>query len=141
MPTTSTCESELGALHMARSCIVQVTELLREPYRWTMHTIDVTTAYLNAKLDEPEYVIMPVHCRDHPKRTIIEVVMAAYGLIIAPKTWYREVKRFFTQTCEMQKSQRDPALFYKGTGEDAADTSTETNPRRDHARDENLLTE
>jgi len=45
--------------------------------------------------------------------------MAAYGLNIAPKTWYREVKRFFTQKCKMQTSQRDPALFYKGKGEDA----------------------
>ena len=29
-PTTSTCDSEFGALHMARSHMVQVTELLRE---------------------------------------------------------------------------------------------------------------
>ena len=80
---------------------------------WTMHTIDVTTAYLNAKLDEPEYVIMPYHCRSRP------IDNNGGGLIIAPKTWYKEVKGFFTHKCKMQKSQRDPALFYKGKGEDA----------------------
>jgi len=36
-----------------------------------------------------------------------------------PKTWYKEAKRFFTQKCKMQNSQRDPALFYKGKREDA----------------------
>jgi len=30
LPTTSTCDSEFGALHLARSHMVQVTELLRE---------------------------------------------------------------------------------------------------------------
>jgi len=49
----------------------------------------------------------------------MEMVVAASGLIMAPKTWHREVKRFFTQTCKMQKSQRDPALSYRGKGEDA----------------------
>jgi len=84
-------------------------------YGWAMHTtIDVTTAYLNAKLDEPEYVIMPNHCRNHPKGAIMEVVMAAYGLIMAPKTRYKEMKRFFTQKCKMQKIVERPGALLHG---------------------------
>jgi len=49
--------------------------------------------------------------------TTVRLNAAVYSLAESGRAWYEAVRAFYTEECGLRVSERDPALFYEGEGE------------------------
>jgi hypothetical protein len=79
-----------------------------------MHSIDVTTAFLNGSLQETVYMHQPHMFREPGKYQVCRLVKSLYGLKQAPREWHKVLKAALLEMgfCE---SLADGGFFYKRT--------------------------
>ena len=57
---------------------------------WSLHQMDVKTAFLNGVIEEELYIEQPQSFEVHPREThVFRLKKALYGLKQAPTTWCR----------------------------------------------------
>ena len=76
--------------------------------------LDITNAYLHAKLHEPVYMTIPSHVMDKvdKKKFVLKVTGALYGLQQAPKAWNTTLDQIL-QALKFSKSKSDPCLYFR----------------------------
>ena len=82
-----------------------------------VHQVDVKTAFLHGDLDEDIFMMQPEGFQERGKEHLVcRLQKALYGLKQAPRSWYRKLEDFLQQT-GFQKSNSEPCLFSRGSGE------------------------
>jgi hypothetical protein len=76
-----------------------------------VHQMDVKTAFLYGKIDQPVYIIPPegIHC---PAGHIWQLDKALYGLKQAPRIWFNTLTGYL-DTLGFTPLSADPGLFYR----------------------------
>ena len=79
-----------------------------------LQQLDVTTAYLNADLEERVFMRQPEGFAD-PKRpdAVCELKKGLYGLMQSGHMWNKEVNGFLTQQLGFVPCRSDPCLYWK----------------------------
>jgi reverse transcriptase-like protein len=76
-------------------------------FRWDIHQLDISTAFLNAKLDTEVYMEIPEGMEDHVnkflsaqglthdnlgnKKVVLRLLKSLYGLKQSPHEWYKDI--------------------------------------------------
>jgi hypothetical protein len=80
---------------------------------WSLHQMDVKTAFLNGVIEEEVYIEKPQGFEVHPREThVCRLKKALYGLKQAPRAWYARIDSYLTRLV-FSKSYADPNLYYK----------------------------
>ncbi|KAL2886856.1 Retrovirus-related Pol polyprotein from transposon TNT 1-94 [Ceratocystis lukuohia] len=77
------------------------------------HHIDVKSAFLNAELDNPEYIKPPAHM-GFPKDHVLKLKKAVYGLRSAPKRWQETLNKRLVDI-GFTPLKNDKTIFFNGT--------------------------
>lgn len=85
---------------------------------WSIHQMDVKTAFLNGIIQEEVYIEQPQGFEQHEREThVCRLKKALYGLKQAPRAWYLCIDTYL-QEMGFNKSDADPNLYYIVVGED-----------------------
>ena len=85
---------------------------------WSIHQMDVKTAFLNGIIQEEVYIEQPQGFEQHERETHVwRLKKALYGLKQAPRAWYSHIDTYL-QEMGFHKSDADPNLYYIVVGED-----------------------
>ncbi len=76
--------AELSSIRMILTCTVEEG--------WEVIQADFTTAYLNAKLDEPVYMQQPPGLEEGSNQTVWKLIRVLYGMKQSGKLWYNVLK-------------------------------------------------
>jgi hypothetical protein len=96
-----------------RSIIAIVAEM-----GWSIHQMDVKTAFLNGFIDEEVYIEQPQGFEVSERETHMCLLRKAlYGLKQAPRVWYSCIDTYLLQM-GFKKSNVDPNLYYIFRGYD-----------------------
>jgi hypothetical protein len=80
---------------------------------WSLHQMDVNTAFPNGAIEEEVYIEQPQGFEVHSRDTrICGLKKAMYGLKQAPRTWYARIDSYLIRL-GFSKSHADPNLYYK----------------------------
>ncbi|GAX79093.1 hypothetical protein CEUSTIGMA_g6533.t1 [Chlamydomonas eustigma] len=79
---------------------------------WTVHQVDVKTAFLNAELTEEIYIRLPEEVDGGTQ--VYRLRKALYGLKQASRAWYEKLKDMMT-SFDWTASDADPAFFWRET--------------------------
>jgi hypothetical protein len=80
---------------------------------WSLHQMDVKTAFLNGLIEEEVYIEKPQGFEVHPREThACRLKKALYGFKQAPRAWYARIDSYLTRL-GFSKSYDDPNLYYK----------------------------
>eukprot|EP00253_Pinus_taeda_P017386 PITA_17386 len=91
--------------------------------QWSIHHMDVKSAFLNGYLEEEVYVEQPQGFEVEGKENnVYKLKKALYGLKQAPRAWYARTDGYFHEN-GFQRSKNDPTLYYKQEGIDILITS------------------
>eukprot|EP00253_Pinus_taeda_P010257 PITA_10257 len=81
--------------------------------KWSIHHMDVKSAFLNGYLEEEVYVEQPQGFEVEGKENnVYKLKKALYGLKQAPRAWYARIDGYFQEN-GFQRSKNDPTLYYK----------------------------
>lgn len=85
---------------------------------WSVHHMDVKSAFLNGELDEEVYVSQPQGFVDdkHPQR-VLRLNRALYGLRQAPRAWNAKLDASLHEL-GFKRSQTEHAMYTRGEGDD-----------------------
>ncbi len=75
-----------------------------------MKQYNIPTAFLNAKLNQKLYALVPDKVQDFEGVKLLEVLLALYGLKELPKLWFDTFKHTFTNLGLKQVSEF-PCLY------------------------------
>eukprot|EP00253_Pinus_taeda_P011981 PITA_11981 len=91
---------------------------LADHKQWSIHHMDVKSAFLNGYLEEEVYVEHPQGFEVEGKENnFYKLKKALYGLKRAPRAWYTRIDGYFQEN-GFQRSKNDPTLYYKQEGID-----------------------
>jgi hypothetical protein len=80
---------------------------------WSLHQLDVKTAFLNGAIKEEVYIEQPQGFEVHSRDThVCRLKKALYGLKQAPRAWYARINNYLIRL-GFSKSHADPNLYYK----------------------------
>ncbi|KAL0837105.1 hypothetical protein Bca101_088995 [Brassica carinata] len=83
---------------------------------WSLKQLDVTTAFLQGRLDDEVYMMQPTGFQDKDIPTAVcKLRKAIYGLKQAPRAWYNELRTFLLQS-GFKNSLADASLFIFNNG-------------------------
>ncbi len=80
-------------------------------HKTDIYQLDVTTAFLNAPLDEPRLMRIPEGLDADRTRYVCKLKRAIYGLRISPRLWYLTMGKTLTDL-GLKQSVHEPCLFY-----------------------------
>ena len=85
---------------------------------WSIHQMDVKTAFLNGIIQEEVYIEQPQGFEQREREThVCRLKKALYGLKQAPCAWYSRIDTYL-QEMGFNKSDADPNLYYIVVGAD-----------------------
>lgn len=85
---------------------------------WSMHQLDVKSAFLNGPLQEEVYVIQPPGFEiEDQEDKVYRLHKALYGLKQAPRAWYERIDKYL-QGHEYYRTKSEPTVYVKRMGED-----------------------
>lgn len=79
--------------------------------------IDISSAYLYAKIDKDIYLKIPEGYGAFPENYALKLNKGLYGLKQAGKLWYEELKDKLVRELKFTQSIFDPGLYYKETSD------------------------
>jgi hypothetical protein len=80
---------------------------------WSLHQMDVKTAFLNGVIEEEVYIEQPQGFEVHLREThVCRLKKALYGLKQALRAWYGRIDSYLMRL-GFSKSYADPNLYYK----------------------------
>ena len=83
---------------------------------WSLKQLDVTTAFLQGRLDDEVYMMQPTGFQDKDNPTAVcKLRKAIYGLKQAPRAWYNELRTFLLES-GFKNSLADASLFIFNNG-------------------------
>eukprot|EP00253_Pinus_taeda_P006369 PITA_06369 len=86
--------------------------------QWSIHHMDVKSAFLNGYLEEEVHVEQPQGFEVEGKENnVYKLKKALYGLKQAPRAWYARTDGYFHEN-GFERSKNDPTLYYKQEGID-----------------------
>jgi hypothetical protein len=101
---------------VARHEIVRMMISFTTHKKWSIHHMDVKSAFLNGYLEEEVFVEQTqgfeVQGKEHQ---VYKLKKALYGLKKAPRTWYARTNGHFQET-GFNRSKSEPTLYYKQEG-------------------------
>ena len=77
---------------------------------WDLEQSDVTTAFLNADLDENIYMEMPEGLETGREDSVMKLNKSLYGLKQSPRLWHEKIRKWLTEF-GLKPSPVDPCLF------------------------------
>ena len=83
---------------------------LAAEHGWTLHQMDVCTAFLNAPVDEDIYVEPPAGIEEGLKGKVLHLRKSLYGLKQSPRNWNGLLDSFLL-SLDLNKSVADPCLY------------------------------
>ncbi|XP_063683937.1 uncharacterized protein LOC134818355 [Bolinopsis microptera] len=90
--------------------VIRLLFSLAASYNWTVDTLDVTSAFLQAKGTMRDVFVKPP--RDIRKRGVIwKLLKPLYGLGDSARRWYVTIKEHLTETSSCEISKLDKSLF------------------------------
>lgn len=99
---------------VVRSGSYRVLFALAATFGWTIHQMDVVTAFLNGILKETVYLEPPQGFSEDDGKVLL-LQKAIYGLKQSPREWYSALVEHL-ENCEWTMSEFDPCVFiYKGS--------------------------
>ncbi len=96
--------SATPAISVLRTFLAMATQL-----GWKAYSLDVKTAFLNAKLVEEIFMQIPGTGRNHPK--VWRLLKALYGLKQSGREWMKTLKNFLIEECGFTQNCAEPCLF------------------------------
>jgi hypothetical protein len=80
---------------------------------WSLHQMDVKTAFLNGAIEEEVYIEQPQGFEVHSRDThVCRLKKSLYGLKQAPRAWYARIDSYLIRL-GFSKSHANPNLYYK----------------------------
>ena len=84
---------------------------------WSIHQLDVKSAFLNGVLEEEIYVEQPQgFVSEGKERKVLRLRKALYGLKQAPRAWYSKIDQYFMDR-GFRRSKSEPTLYIKSQGQ------------------------
>ena len=97
---------------------IRLVLALAAQFNWTVHQMDVKSAFLNGDLQEEVYMTQPPGFKvANQSQKVCRLVKALYGLKQAPRAWYMKIDKYLTDH-GFQRSPSDANLYIKHTGDD-----------------------
>lgn len=93
---------------------VRMLFALAAKHNWSVHHIDVATAFLQGELEERLFIEQPEGFRSGPE--VCRLKKAIYGLKQASRAWNETLRKFVLDS-GFSESSWDSCVFFKGTGE------------------------
>lgn len=84
---------------------------------WDTSSIDFSSAFVQAKLQNPVWIHLPRGFQSERvggSKRCLQLVKSLYGLSVAPRLWFEHVLKAFTSQ-GFKQSQNDPCFLYKST--------------------------
>jgi Reverse transcriptase (RNA-dependent DNA polymerase) len=85
---------------------------------WDTCSIDFSSAFVQAKLQDPVWIHLPRGFQSShdttPRKRCLQLIKSLYGLSVAPRLWFEHVLEAFTSQ-GFKQSQNDPCFLYKST--------------------------
>jgi hypothetical protein len=79
---------------------------------WSIHQMDVETAFLNGIIEEVLYIEQSQGFEVHDRETYVcKLKKSLYGLKQAPRAWYFKIESYL-QGMVFTKSEADPNLYF-----------------------------
>jgi hypothetical protein len=83
---------------VARYTSIRAIISLATSMGWSLHQMDVKTAFLNGVIEEEVYIEKPQGFEVHPREThVCRLKKALYGLKQAPRAWYARIDSYLTR--------------------------------------------
>jgi hypothetical protein len=99
--------------HVARYTSIRTIVALAAKMKWTLHQMDVKTAFLNGVIEEEVYIEQPQGFEVEDRKShVYKLKKALYGLKQAPRAWYGRIDNFLT-SLGFTKSKADSNLYFK----------------------------
>jgi len=99
--------------HVSRYTSIRAIMSLVAPMGWSLHQMDVKTAFLNGAIEEEVYIEQPQGFEVHSRDThVCKLKKDLYGLKQAPRAWYARIDNYLIRL-GFSKSHADPNLYYK----------------------------
>ena len=77
--------------------IIRLVLALAAQFNWTVHQMDVKSAFLNGDLQEEVYMTqLPGFKVADQAQKVCRLVKALYGLKQAPRAWYMKIDKYLT---------------------------------------------
>jgi hypothetical protein len=90
---------------------------LAAQYGWTLHQMDVKSAFLNGDLKEEVYMTQPLGFEVEGKEhKVCKLIKALYGLKQAPRAWYAKMDEYLRHV-GFHRSESDDTLYYRMQGQ------------------------
>lgn len=84
---------------------------------WDTSSIDFSSAFVQAKLQDPVWIHLPrgfQSANATASRRCLRLIKSLYGLSVAPRLWFEHVLEAFTSQ-GFQQSKNDPCFLFKST--------------------------
>jgi len=96
---------------VARYSSIRVVISIASEMGWSIHQMDVKTAFLNDIIEEEIYIEQSQGFEVHDREThVCKLKKAMYGLKQAPRAWYSRIDHYL-QDMGFTKSEADPNLY------------------------------
>jgi hypothetical protein len=97
---------------VARYSSIRAVISIASEMGWSIHQMDVKTAFLNDIIEEEVYIEQPQGFEVHDREThVCRLKKALYGLKQAPRAWYSRIDSYL-QGMGFTKSEADPNLYF-----------------------------
>jgi hypothetical protein len=97
---------------VARYSSIRAVLSIASEMGWSIHQMDVKTAFLNGVIEEEVYIEQPQGFEVHDREThVCRLKKALYGLKQAPRAWYSRIDNYL-QSMGFTKSEADPNLYF-----------------------------
>ena len=96
---------------------VRLFLILSLTLNWDTCSIDFSSAFVQAMLQDPVWIHMPrgfTSGTANGSKRCLRLVKSLYGLSVAPRLWFEHVLKAFTSQ-GFKQSQNDPCFLYKST--------------------------
>ena len=102
---------------VARLDTIRALIALASQKGWSIHQLDVKSAFLNGVLEEEIYVEQPQGFVSEGKESkVLRLRKALYGLKQAPRAWYSRIDQYFMDR-GFRRSKSEPTLYIKSQGQ------------------------
>jgi hypothetical protein len=95
---------------------VHILLIIAMLFRWETYSIDFDSVFVQALLKDPVWIHVPCGFGSSldSNKTCLKLKKSLYGLIIAPKLWYKHLTSSIFDM-GFQRSSYDKCLFFKET--------------------------
>lgn len=100
---------------VARITTFRIMLSIANQFKYTIHQMDVKTAFLNGNLKEVIYMYQPEGFEEGDRNMVCRLQKSLYGLKQAPRSW-NEAFNSFVLSLGFKRSNYDCCLYWKRTG-------------------------